>query len=335
MRVSSFLITAASAALVDARVIDGLNTRQNSEYVGYLISTFSDPTPQVQFHLSNGDSASSFKFLNGGKPVLTSNVGMKGVRDIFLTTNSERSEYFVIATDLDINAEGFNWDWATRKGSRGLVVWSSTNLVDWSKPSLRIVEEETAGMTWAPSVVWEEAEKQYYVFWASRHYDSKDTQHTGVASLDRIRYATTKDFVDFSPPKDYHSLPDTPLIDQEFQYLGEPGHYIRFLKNETVNQVYQEKTENGIFGTWTRIPGYVRPETPLEGPASFADIRTPGLYHLLLDDYTQYVPFQTSDIESPKWERSNTSGFPKGLKHGSVTPLTQEEYDAVAAKYLA
>ena len=39
--------------------------------------------------------------------------------------------------DLDINAAGFNWDVATRHGSRGLVVWKSNNLVDWSEPRLQ------------------------------------------------------------------------------------------------------------------------------------------------------------------------------------------------------
>lgn len=92
------MAAATSVALVDARAVNDLSARQDSSYVGYLISTFSDPTPQVQWHLSDGDSASSFKFLNGGKPVLTSNVGTKGVRDIFLTTNAARSEYFIIAT---------------------------------------------------------------------------------------------------------------------------------------------------------------------------------------------------------------------------------------------
>ncbi|KAM0205116.1 hypothetical protein ACHAPA_008961 [Fusarium lateritium] len=333
MRAFTLLATALSASLVDALPANDLSPRAESQYVGYLISTFSDPTPQVQWHLSNGDSASSFKFLNGGKPVLTSNVGTKGVRDIFLSTNAARSEFFVIATDLDINASGFNWDKATRKGSRGLVVWSSKDLVNWSKPSLRIVESETAGMTWAPSAVWDDAKKLYYVFWSSRHYAASDTEHTGTANLDRIRYATTKDFVKFSAPQDYHALADTGLIDQEFQYLGTPGHFTRFLKNETVNMVYQETSTTGLFGKWDRIPGYVRPESPLEGPGSFADLRTPGLYHLLLDDYTQYVPFQTNNILSPKWEKSNYPNFPKGLKHGSVTPLTKKEYDAVAAKF--
>ncbi|CAJ0549264.1 Ff.00g028770.m01.CDS01 [Fusarium sp. VM40] len=333
MRVFTLLATALSASLTDALPANDLTPRAETQYVGYLISTFSDPTPQVQWHLSDGDSASSFEFLNDGKPVLTSNVGTKGVRDIFLTTNAARSEFFTIATDLDINDPDFSWDKATRKGSRGLVVWSSKDLVNWSKPSLRIVESETAGMTWAPSAVWDDAKKLYYVFWSARHYATSDPEHTGTASLDRIRYATTKDFVTFSPAKDYHAPKDTGLIDQEFQYLGKPGHFVRFLKNETVNQVYQETSTTGLFGKWDRIPGYVRPESPLEGPGSFADLRTPGLYHLLLDDYTQYIPFQTTNILSPKWEKSNYPNFPKGLKHGSVTPLTKKEYDAVASKF--
>ncbi|KAM0331452.1 hypothetical protein ACHAQA_003128 [Verticillium albo-atrum] len=305
------------------------------QYVGYLISTFSDPNPQVQWHLSEGNDASRFRFLNGGNAVLESNIGTKGVRDIFLTTNSARSEYFTIATDLDINAEGFSWYQATTKGSLGLVIWSSSNLVDWSEPSLRIIEDPTGGMAWAPSAVWDDETEQYYVFWATRQYDSSDMEHTGPANLDRIRYATTRDFVTFSSPQDYLALPDTPLIDQEFQYLGTPGAYTRFLKNETVNQVYQETTTDGLFGTWTRIPGYVRPESPLEGPASYADNLVAGQYHLFIDNYREYVPFETSDISSGEWTSVSLEGFPRGLKHGSVTPLTQKEYDAVAAKYPA
>lgn len=38
--------------------------------------------------------------------------------------------------DLDINAAGFSWDEATRRGSRGIVVWHSNNLVDWTDASL-------------------------------------------------------------------------------------------------------------------------------------------------------------------------------------------------------
>lgn len=123
------------------------------------------------------------------------------------------------------------------------------------------------------------------------------------------------------------------MIDQEFQYLGTSSHYARFIKNETVNQVYQEMTTGGLFGSWTRVPGYVVSGSPWEGPASFADNAAAGRYYLLLDNYSQYVPFQTSNINSPSWSAAGTSGFPSGLKHGCVTPVTQTEYNALLARY--
>ncbi|KAI0101187.1 glycoside hydrolase family 43 protein [Daldinia grandis] len=324
------------AALASTIVASPTVPRQASNYVGYLVSTFSDVNPKIQFHLSNGNNALSFKFLNKGNAVLASTVGTKAVRDIFLATNSARSEYFLLATDLDVKTSGFSWDKATRHGSRGIVVWKSSNLVDWSQSILRTVEKDTAGMVWAPSAVWDDETSQYYLFWASRHYSSSDTEHTGAATLDKIRYATTKDFATFSEPGDYLAPAGTPLIDQEFQYLGTPGAFARFYKNETTSQISQEITSGGLFGTWTRVGDHITSDSQREGPASFADNITPGLYHLLLDDYTQYIPYETSDIKSAaSWKRSSTSGFPTGLKHGSVTPLTQREYDAVAAAYPA
>jgi hypothetical protein len=125
-----------------------------SNYVGYLISTFSDVNPTVQLHLSNGNNPSSFTFLNKGKAVLRSHLGEKAVRDCFLAYNSARTQWYMLATgecwndtfiiaqrqthvrlsniDLDVKAKGFSWDRATRKGSRSIIVWKSRNLVDWS-----------------------------------------------------------------------------------------------------------------------------------------------------------------------------------------------------------
>ncbi|KAH7371818.1 hypothetical protein BKA64DRAFT_267449 [Cadophora sp. MPI-SDFR-AT-0126] len=306
------------------------------EYAGYLISTFSDANPAVQFHLSVGNNPGEFEFSNGGQAVLTSTVGTKGVRDIFLTHNPDHTEWFIIATDLDIRVPDFSWDTVTRNGSRGLVVWKSSNLVDWSEPELVTVEAPEAGMAWAPSVIYDPSTCEYLVFWASRLYSPSGTSHTGTASLDKIRYAATKDFTTFSAPQDYISLPDTPVIDQEFQYLGTPGHYARFIKNETVLQVYQEITTGGIFGSWERVEGYVSSLVPSEGPATFEDNVEKGKYYLLLDNYSEYVPFQTVDIElAGSWTASEFGNFPSGLKHGSITPLLQSEMDAFAARYPA
>ena len=100
MRLISSFVSAAFLAVTT--VFGSPLARQNSEYVGYLISTFSDPVPHVQWHLSDRGSPSEFTFLNQGQPVLTSTVGTRGVRDIYLTTTSARSEYFIIATGKDL-----------------------------------------------------------------------------------------------------------------------------------------------------------------------------------------------------------------------------------------
>ncbi|KAL5342173.1 hypothetical protein BJX70DRAFT_410856 [Aspergillus crustosus] len=351
MHLRSLLAAASLLTLTTGAVLPG----QDDPYVGYLLSTFTDVNPQVFWYLSNASNPLAFTALNGGNPVLESTVGTQAVRDIFLASNPEKSEYFVIATDLDINAAGFSWDEATRRGSRGLTIWRSDNLIDWSEPTLSIIEDPTAGMAWAPSVVYNTTESQYYLFWASRLYSPADPSHTGTASLDRIRYTTTKDFITFAPATDYLALDEEniPLIDQEFLPIkshsdedeqegeGEAGEsYIRFLKDETVLHVYQETSTTGLLGPWTRSPspnnsgGYIA-TTVFEGPAAFPDISVPGRYYLLLDNYEQYVPFRTDDVLSGGWEEVDAAavGFPEGLKHGNVVVLKRSEYEKVLERF--
>lgn len=91
---SQILAAGALAAVATATPV----RRQEDEYVGYLMTTFIDALPQTHWHLSKADDPLNFTALNGGDPVLVSDVGTGGVRDMFLTFNSERSEYFMLAT---------------------------------------------------------------------------------------------------------------------------------------------------------------------------------------------------------------------------------------------
>lgn len=91
---SQILTAGALAAVATATPM----RRQGEEYVGYLMTTFVDALPQVHWHLSQADDPLSFTALNGGDPVLVSDVGTGGVRDMFLTTNTARTEYFMLAT---------------------------------------------------------------------------------------------------------------------------------------------------------------------------------------------------------------------------------------------
>ena len=101
MYFTTYLVAAAGALLPTLAfatpVEHGIIKRQTA-FSGYLISTFSDANPKVQLYLSNGNSPTSFTKLNKGNAVLASTVGTKGVRDIFLTSNSARTQWYMIAT---------------------------------------------------------------------------------------------------------------------------------------------------------------------------------------------------------------------------------------------
>ena len=81
-----------------------------TQYTGYLFVHFIGEQPmgeQIYFSLSR--DGMHWNDLNGGKPVLVSEIGEKGVRDPFILRNPLNGKYVIIATDLRIEA-GKGWD---------------------------------------------------------------------------------------------------------------------------------------------------------------------------------------------------------------------------------
>lgn len=74
--------------------------------------------------------------MKGGKPVLTSTLGTKGVRDPFIIRDPSGSKFYLIATDLKMYNSGMSWDQASRVGSRSLSIWESPDLKSWSAQRL-------------------------------------------------------------------------------------------------------------------------------------------------------------------------------------------------------
>lgn len=91
-------ILAGLTALCTTSTIPGVEARKAPLFAGYLISTFTDENPSVQMHLSVGNDPSRYTFLNAGVAILKSDVGTRGVRDVFLTYNSVRSKWVFLAT---------------------------------------------------------------------------------------------------------------------------------------------------------------------------------------------------------------------------------------------
>lgn len=340
MRLSPFFCLISSALALPSQSLDfskyGISRRADPSLTGYLGVFFLGDKPSVYFYTSNGNNPNSMTALNKGQPVIVPTKGTGGVRDpsIIAGGGSEAGKkWYIIGTDLDIAKT--TWDASQRTGSRGIFVWESTDLVNWTNERLVVVEDATAGMVWAPSAVFDAQKGQYLVHWASKFYPTSDPNHTGAPSAIKIRYAYTSDFKTFTKPADYIDRSPTNIIDLEFLSLGNNA-YARFMKNESAKNVFTEISTNGLFGTWTQ-PGGANAviENGVEGPAVYWDNQVANKAHLLVDFYggDGYRPYESTDVKGGKWTASDRSSWPQNLRHGSVLPVTSAQTTALKKKW--
>ncbi|WP_144058804.1 glycoside hydrolase family 43 protein [Rhodopirellula sp. SWK7] len=301
------------------------------EVAGFLFVTFqSESTPmteQVYFALS--EDGRHWETLNDTKPVLVSDLGEKGVRDPYLIRSHDNTKFFLIATDLSINLNR-NWTWAVRSGSRYIVIWETSDLVNWSAPRLVEVAPKDAGCTWAPEVIYDSENGEYLVFWASTTGRDEFRKH-------RIWAARTKDFVAFGEPFIFIEKPTT-IIDTTI--VQDSGNYYRFTKDEKFKAITMEVAPE-LKGPWNEIEdfslaklrGYEGPECYMLEPATDSK---PATWCLILDNYARhrgYQPYITHDLASGHFEPLEGFQVPFQFRHGSVMPLTEAEYQRVKNAY--
>jgi len=106
-----------------------------------------------------------------------------------------------------------------------------------------------------------------------------------ITLVDRHLSHTT-DFITFTTPQIYIGISGTPVIDLTILPLGGTS-YARFIKNENLLRVWEERSTNGLFGTWTRVGSSTSYLTNLvtEGPLTFQDNTVANRVYTFLDEY--------------------------------------------------
>ncbi|KAJ7085212.1 glycosyl hydrolase [Mycena belliarum] len=278
---------------------------------------------QIYFAVSQTNSPVSWTVVNGGRPVLKSTMGTKGLRDPFIIHDPSGSKFYVIATDLRIFG-GTTWGQASSVGSLSLAIWESPDLKTWSAQRLVRVSPATAGMTWAPEATWDPTLKKFVVYWASNLFAASDTAHTGN-TYTRIMYATTTDFKTFSAAQVWID-PGVSIIDTTVAFDSASGYYHRFSKTD--GQVNQERSTS-LFGAWQSVTKGIGQAMfgGVEGPLVFLSNVWPGVWHVWVDGISPqgYHPFETHNITSGVWTFSTGYSLPADPRHGTVFSISAAE----------
>ncbi|WP_459191435.1 glycoside hydrolase family 43 protein [Halosimplex sp. J119] len=269
--------------------------------------------------------------VNGGDPVLWSYKGDKGVRDCTITRTTD-GRFVIMGTDLSLaygmpNQYVGSWEEITRNGSDSLVLWESEDLVEWSDQRMVELGDGQFGCLWAPDIVYDRENEDYVVHWSSSH-ERNDYADMG------IYYSRTESFETFSEPELLYRKSDSTVIDSAI--YEEDGSYYCFLKSDENPEGIILVESDDPTGPYSRVEVFDRTMEGLEGaryeaPTAFQT--DDGRWCLFLDYFggspeTQgYVPFVADSLEAEFIRADEEFEFPYGFKHGTILPITSEEYE--------
>lgn len=300
----------------------------------YLFVHFREKTTpdgeQVHFALSR--DGFRWETLNGGRPVLWAYYGDHGVRDMTIVRDRRNGKVHIFATDLSLaygmrERYAHRWENIERHGSKCLAHWESDDLVHWSEEQLIPLGDERFGCLWAPDVLFDEETGDYLLHFSAAHAENE-------FGAKGIYYSRTRDFVRYSEPKLLYRKPDGGCIDSAMYREGD--RYYLFVKSDDNPKKIIELTSSRTTGPFERVGGFDEAMAAVESglyEAPTAVRLDDGRWCLFIDYYGRpgkaqgYVPFVARSLSDGAFRRSDESfRFPYGFKHGTILPITEEEY---------
>ena len=299
------------------------------EYTGYIFAHFigeQKDGEQIYFALSR--DGLHWQDLNKGQLILRSEIGEAGARDPFLIRSPWGGKYFLIATDLRIEA-GKGWGVAQYEGSRDILVWESDNLIDWNGPVAHTIGVEGAGCVWAPEAIYDKEKDAILLFWASMVKLEGDAE-----PKQRIYASYTRDFKNFTEPfifleKENHVIDSTIIYDK--------GVYYRYTKDETTKNICIDVSETLNPTDFKELKSTTLSDLfGVEGPEIFK-FNDREEWCLVVDRFAThkgYLPLVTDNLACGEFRILDDAEFCMGetiKRHGGILPVTEEEYQALAA----
>lgn len=227
----------------------------------------------------------------------------------------------------------FHMVWTVSWNERTIGYASSKDLIHWSEQqAIPVMEHEPATLNcWAPEIFYDAGTKQYMIYWATTipgRFPKGDSAGDNKYNH-RMYYVTTKDFKTYSKAAVLYDHGFN-VIDATIQKNGK--QYVMFLKDETrypPQKNLRISTSNSLTG------GYNAPSAPItgkywaEGPTV---LKLGNQWIVYFDKYTEHKYGAITSTDLANWtEVSDKLEMPKGIRHGTVLPITEKELKKLEA----
>ena len=247
---------------------------------------------QMFFALADVGQGLKFKDMNGSttsnlKPVLSSTVGERGVRDPFICRSPEGDTFYLIATDLSIYTRG-GWGMdnagaATKTGSHSIILWESHDLVNWTEGRQIPVARDDAGMAWAPEMIYREETGEYLIFFSSTILDDYGKgKNANIIYRDSVYYTATRDFKHFSETKQF-----IPNIKYQDNITSRPESESNALNND-----YRKVIDGSIIKVGEYYYSAAKDGGNNEEGGGIRIQKTKSLMPEIDDDGNEYIPWE-------------------------------------------
>lgn len=307
---------------------------------GYLWTHFATEGGYEKIFFGHSEDGLHWSKLNDNQSILANLGGDLGVRDPHLVRSPDGDKYWIIGTDLHAEgggAGGSGWD--QLNASQNLVVWESTDLVNWSDQRIVFAGFDQAGCVWAPEATYNEATGEYYVYWAARDRTDDGTNDWAL----RMYLTKTRDFVTFTEPEIWTSLNEKGdglagpnIIDSTIAKEGDT--YYRFSTSDWHTVV---DTATSLDGPWTRVidPGEASAHGLRASMEGLTVYPLPDGRWAAMGDQNGYYGHIADTLESLEFEQLSVGAgadqysFDQRFRHGSVLRLSAAEEERLLEAY--
>jgi len=302
-----------------------ISLAEDEGYYGYLFTYFtgnSGMDEQIRYALST--DGFSFKALNGNDPMFISDKATTGgVRDPHILRLEEPKDgykYYMVATDLRTATHGWT--------NQNIVLYKSKDLINWEHTVVEIAKLyprfSTITRAWAPQTIYDKDAGKYMVYWSMKFPNDQDKLYYAYANDDFTGFESEPQIL-FYPP-DNNSIIDADIIPFNNQY-----HL--FYKYSGSSAGIKKAVSDKVTGPYTDGNKFYQLTTEaVEGSGMFKLINS-DKYVLMYDVYAsgRYEFAVTTDLENYTKVPNNAALL--GVRHGTVMPITKEEYDLLNTLY--